>query len=121
MNDHRRTLGKAGEDHAVRYLESNAYVVLKRNWSSVHGEIDIIARDADELVFIEVKTGTTDSYGAPEDRVDGKKQQKLTDLASLYFSENEWEGDCRFDVIAVTLLKGRFFINHIKDAFRGEM
>ncbi|OIO75566.1 MAG: YraN family protein [Elusimicrobia bacterium CG1_02_37_114] len=102
MND-RIKLGKDGEDRAVKILKKNGYRILERNFHTGLGEIDIIAKDDNVLVFIEVKTRSNLSFGLPQLSVDTRKQNRLIKLALLYIKQrNIKTGDIRFDVLALT-------------------
>ena len=117
-NSSRYKTGKAGEDIAAAYLIQCGYVLKARNYRVREGEIDIVAQKPDVLVFVEVKTAKSRSFGAPESWVDERKQQRIGLAAERYLMEKEIEDlDCRFDVITVDLAVQPPFINHIEDAF----
>ena len=111
----KRKLGNDYEDKACEYLESIGYIILERNFRSKKGEIDIIAKDTDTLVFCEVKYRSNTRYGLPEEAVDYRKQDKIRKTAAYYLFRNNFpvETRVRFDVIAVLGEK----ITHIEDAF----
>ena len=99
----RKLLGKTGEDSASRFLAQQGYRILERNFSIPSGEIDLIALDRDTLVFVEVKTRTSDAYGAPELAVDSRKQARMTKAALAYLKRRKLhQMPCRFDVVAIT-------------------
>lgn len=102
MSLDKKKLGNWGEDLAARYLCRRGYKVLERNFRSRLGEIDIIAKEGGDLVFVEVKTKSSFAFGLPEERVDKRKQRKLIKTAEYYLVENEI-GECswRIDVIAI--------------------
>lgn len=114
----RQITGQAGEDAAATFLEKMGYAILARNYRAGRGEIDIIAKDGETLVFVEVKAGRSGKFGSPEERVTVYKQRQIARIASLYLEETK-QGNllCRFDVIAVDVEFGRQQIRHIKDAF----
>jgi len=115
---YRQRVGKEGEETAARYLENKGYFIVERNFRSIHGEIDIIAKDGQMLVFVEVKTNIRGGFGNPEERVDYKKQVKLGQVAAEYLQTSGLENiDCRFDVVAVSRTGGKTKIKHIEDAF----
>lgn len=96
-------LGRAGEVHAAQYLEAQGYVLLARNWRVREGELDIVAQEGDTLVFVEVKTRRTRTYGTGEESVDARKQQQLALLAERFLAAHpalEFR-QCRFDVVVV--------------------
>jgi putative endonuclease len=113
-------LGRRGEDAAARYLKRLGYVIVARGHRDDLGEIDLIAVAGRTVVFIEVKTRTSDDAGHPADAVDQAKQRRLTRLALSYLKRHDLlENQTRFDVIAVTWPKGRGrpTIEHFKSAF----
>lgn len=107
--------GKYGEKFAADYLSAHGYEVSQTNYRSRFGEIDIIARKDDTIIFVEVKSLITNAIKAPAMQVDERKQIKLAKTALQYISENEEndEFNYRFDVIEVLNDK----INHIENAF----
>jgi putative endonuclease len=115
-----KALGHAGEDEACRFITDLGYRIIKRNFTYGRvGEIDIVAMDGEQLVFIEVKSRTNNlSYGKPEDAVDWRKQKQLKRVAEGYFHINKLTDQaCRFDVIAVDKSRGGVEIRHQKTAF----
>jgi len=114
-------LGKIGEDLAEKHLIRIGYKVLQRNWHSGHDELDIIARDGDWLVIVEVKTRTTDHYGEPEMEVKPAKQRSIVRTADAYIQLTDYKGETRFDVIGILLGGGKVILNHVKDAFMARM
>jgi putative endonuclease len=100
--DPRRVLGAYGEQLAARYLEDRGLQVLDRNWRCAHGEVDLVARDGDCLVFCEVKTRRSERFGAPVEAVTRHKETRLRRLASAWLQEHEVRGGrVRIDVIGV--------------------
>ena len=94
--------GAAGEAVAVRYLKKEGYQIIQRNYRTRLGEIDVIAREGETLVFVEVKTRSGQGVALPQFAVDAKKQSKITRVALMYLSQkNEMSASCRFDVVAV--------------------
>lgn len=115
---YRHRLGNKGETVAVHFLKKKGYQILERNFRLERGEIDIIAKDGDTLVFVEVKTGISGKFGEPEERVDQKKQMQVGKVAMEYLQSKNLENvDCRFDVVAVSRVAGNAHIRHIEDAF----
>ncbi len=111
--------GRFGEDLAAKLLRDSGYEILERNYRAQRYEIDIIARDGNTLVFVEVKTGKSVNFGEPETWVDHKKQYRIGLVASCYLQEKDLENiDCRFDVVAVKLDKNNnTSAKHIQNAF----
>jgi putative endonuclease len=98
----RLALGKTGEDLACRELERRGYAILARRWRQRVGEIDIIARDGETLVFVEVKARDGREYGAPAEAVSAAKQRRIVQLAMMYLARNRMAAcRCRFDVVSV--------------------
>ena len=99
--------GRIGETYGAEYLEQEGYEILDRNYRTRFGEIDIIARDSGDLVFVEVKTRTSEQYGLPEEAVDKRKQQKLIRMALTYVADEGYDGDYRIDVLAIEVENNR--------------
>jgi putative endonuclease len=111
--------GEEGEKIAVRYLKSKGYIVYQTNWRFGKLEIDIIAEDGQELVFIEVKTRSSEIYGRPEEAVDDAKETAILNAADIYVRDFNLEVEVRFDIISVLMNKNKSKICHIIDAFSG--
>src|ERR1043165_3686083 len=103
-----RGQGQLGEEEACRYLTNLGYKIVKRNFHyGKVGEIDIVAMDGQQLVFVEVKARRSTNMGKPEDWVDVRKQQQLKRVAKGYYHINKLvDQACRFDVVAVDMLGG---------------
>ncbi len=120
-----RWLGDRGEREAARFLRRAGLKVLLRGYRTSEGEIDLIARDGETLVFVEVKSRRA---GSPAEAVTPEKQRRLT-LAALHFLKRHHllEQRCRFDVVAIVWPEGRHpaSIEHLRNAFeavgRGQM
>lgn len=111
------TVGRRGEDLAVEFLTEEGYEILERNWCFKHIEVDIIARDRDELVIVEVKARSGNSYGEPYTAVDFRKQRSLIFAAERYIFGNNLDVNVRFDIISIISDQGRTVLEHIKEAF----
>ena len=108
-------IGKIGEDLASKHLEDAGYTIIERNFMARQGEIDIIAKDKKELVFIEVKTRTNDMYGKPIEAVNMQKQKHLLNTIKYYLYSKHLENEfVRIDVIEVYFNNDTYKINHIK-------
>jgi putative endonuclease len=106
--DHRIALGKSGEDLACRELRRRGYAILAKRFRTRFGEIDIIAKDGETLVFVEVKARSSSGFGAPVEAVTARKQHTISLMASEYLlSRGSAATPCRFDVVAVMLEQGR--------------
>jgi putative endonuclease len=114
-----QTLGRAGEEIACAYLRRKKYKILARRFRLFRGEIDIIAKDGETLVFVEVKARADDSHGRPEEAVTPGKQRQIRKIALGYVTQNPpGNVDCRFDVIAILYREGNEYrLEHFKDAF----
>ncbi len=103
----RLKLGESGEKAAADFLIESGYRILERNYRCRAGEIDIVAEDADFLVFVEVKTRKSQSYGEAQEAVTPKKQIQISKAAQHYLAEhNRFDSDARFDVVSVYIGSG---------------
>lgn len=112
-------LGKCGEKAAAKFLKSKKYRIIRKNYRSSYGEIDIIAKDKKTIVFVEVKTRSSKKYGRGMESINFIKQQKLRKTALHFLQNNKIFFDgLRFDVIDILIKKsGPPEIYHIKNAF----
>ena len=110
-------LGQAGEQLAAEELKKKGYVILETNWRFVHKEIDIIARDRNDLVVVEVKTRTAPVLEMPEQAVNRTKQRFLIAAANAYVRFRHIPLEVRFDVVYVVYERGVPVIRHIRNAF----
>ncbi len=112
-------LGRRGEEAAGRYLVSVGYRILERRYRTRAGEIDFIAEEGDTLVFVEVKTRSSLSFGRPAEAVDARKRSRIACAASLYLARRAAaDRSCRFDVVEVLESPGVApRIRLIRDAF----
>ena len=113
-------LGQRGEDLAVIYLKKKGYQILERNWRFSKAEIDIIAKDGEILVFVEVKTRSTAIFGEPEESITSKKEDLISDAAAVYMDTIDHDWEIRFDIISIILTDEGHSIKHFKDAFFSE-
>lgn len=112
-----KVLGAKGEDIAVDTLKKKGCKILHRNYRTPLGEADIIVRDGDAIVFVEVKARTNKAFGQPFEAVDYRKQEKLKRIALFYLKHNKIEAPVRFDVISIISQNGKDEVNHIVEAF----
>ncbi len=118
MTQERITLGKLGEDLARERLKDLGYRILKTNYRCSLGEIDLVARDGDVLVFAEIKTRKNESLAQVKEAVTKRKQIQISKVALAYMkSNNLWGSKARFDVVAIGLIDGKKEIEIIKNAF----
>jgi uncharacterized protein (TIGR00252 family) len=109
--------GVWGEELAAAYLREKGYVILERDWRSKHRDIDIVAQQANSIVFVEVKTRRNREFAEPETAVDYKKLRNLRLAINHYIHYRKIENPWRFDVITVVGTVGCMSpeINHIED------
>jgi putative endonuclease len=114
----KRKVGDIGEKIAENFLRQQGYVILERKFYYQHGEIDIVAKDGDALVFIEVKLRRNNTFGLPEESVTPKKQELLRRTAEGYVQINNLENIiCRFDVVSISEQDGETRCLLLKDCF----
>jgi len=120
LPNYRKQVGDKGEKLAEDFLKRNGYKITQRNYRCRLGEIDIIAQQDDVIVFVEVRTKQTESFGLPQYSITSGKISRITKAALSYLQEKELAGcTCRFDVIAITFPNGSREprIEHIENAF----
>ena len=111
----KRDFGNTGENLATEYLEKQGYIILERNFYWKQGEIDIIAKDKNEIVFIEVKSRSNKLFGIPSEAVTKQKIKHLFRTARYFLYKNKMINEyIRFDVVEILIKSGKFNINHIK-------
>lgn len=116
----KKSLGDRGEDAAARYLKRRGFRILARGHDSPLGELDIIAVEGRTIVFVEVKTRSSNDAGHPTEAIDARKERRMTQAALSYLkSKGLLQNAARFDVVAVTWPAGvrRPLIEHYKNAF----
>ena len=118
---HNKEIGRRGENAAARYLELLGYEILERNWKCPAGEADIVARDEDAVVFVEVKTRTSLARGLPSEAVDEAKRARYEKIAGWYLRDYEFvDVPVRFDVVALLVVtEDRALVRHYRNAFCG--
>jgi len=113
-----RAKGEKGEKIAARFLQSRGYEILETNWRWSTLEIDLICKNQEDLIFIEVKYRNDNRFGDPVDFVDDQKMENLSIAAAHYLEEKKHTGSIRFDVIGIRPGKGNIYkIRHLKDVF----
>lgn len=110
-------LGEKGENLAVALLQKKGYSILAENWRSGRNELDIVARIGETIVFVEVKTRSTDFFGDPSLAVSISKQKRIIQAANDFLQQHELELEARFDVISVVATSAQAKLDHIEDAF----
>jgi putative endonuclease len=112
-----KPLGRRGEDLAASHLSDKGWEILERNYRTRLGEIDLICRDRNTIVFVEVKARTSAGFARPDESVTHRKQAKLRRLVEEYLVSHRLESrDVRFDVLGVTLGSRRAEFEHIVGA-----
>lgn len=111
-------LGRLGEELARGYLEKKGYIILAENYRTPFGELDLVARDQETIVFVEVRTRSTRSYGTPLESITHTKQERLIRLALQFCAHHYlYSKNLRFDVIGIYLKNSQPSIEHIPNAF----
>lgn len=112
--------GRAGEAAAARHLEAKGHRVLERGFRTRNGEIDLVTRDGDTIVFVEVKTRSGTAHGRPAEAVGPRKRSRLLRAARHWLHRRgAGESPCRFDVVEVLSRPGAAdLVEHLPDAFR---
>ncbi|HOW09505.1 MAG TPA: YraN family protein [Bacteroidales bacterium] len=112
-----QSLGEKGENYAAEYLKKKGYTIRNRNWKSGKKELDIVAENEDFIVFVEVKTRSSDFQVHPRDAVTREKQRSVIFAADWYIRMYNINKESRFDIITVIEREGTFDIDHIENAF----
>jgi len=120
MSDH-ITLGKEGEEQAVRFLINDGYKIKHRNWRFKKNEIDIIAEKGNLLVVVEVKTRANDYFENPKEAVTKKKQRFTIKATEAYIQQFNIDLETRFDIVSVLIRNGKSEIEHIEDAYQASL
>ena len=110
-------LGKVGEELAVDFLRKAGYEILETNWVFQKAEVDIIAKKANLLAIIEVKTRSDISFGLPQEAVKQKKIQLLVKAVNEYVIRKDLDVSVRFDIISIVKSGNSFITDHLEDAF----
>lgn len=111
----KRKFGKIGEKIARDYLQKKGYKILEMNYYTQNGEIDIIAKENETIIFVEVKTRTSDKYGTPGEAINQIKKMHIEKSAAQYlFHKKLFKTTIRFDAIEILIKEGKCQINHIK-------
>lgn len=114
----RKDLGNRGETLAVKFLKRQGYKILERNFRLKSGEIDIVAKDGNNIVFVEVKTRSSNNQEFLRTSVNRGKEKRLIKTASYYLGKQKYQDlTSRFDVVLIVANNGETRIEHIKDAF----
>lgn len=115
MTRRRQRVGKAGEEAARSYLTGKGYRVIETNFRCPYGEMDLITFDGNVLVFVEVRTRTSDSFGIPAESITTEKLSRLKKTASFYMKTRyRQEVACRFDLIAIKMERGKMVLSSLR-------
>ena len=120
MTRQRQSIGRHGEELAQKYLRQKHYKIVEKNFRCKSGELDIIAKEKNVVVFVEVRTKTSTRYGPAYNSVTYSKQKQVKRVAQFYISKyNLVNTQFRFDVIGITLTPqtGEYHLDHIQNAF----
>lgn len=118
MRSSTKEKGKEGEDLAASLLIEKGFEIIERNYRYGKGELDIIAREKDFLVFVEVKSRESLEYGKPEEAITKRKMSQIRKIAEAYLAgKNITNENIRFDVVAILFLNGEISIEHYENAF----
>ncbi len=118
MKTPQQTTGNTGEEIAIKHLQEKGMQVLATNWRWSRAEVDIIARDGEQVVFVEVKTRNTHYFGHPEEFVSVRQQEWLSKAAGAWLETQPDNPEIRFDVVSIILQQGVCReVLHITDAF----
>jgi putative endonuclease len=109
--------GKEAEDMAADFLAHQGYEIVERNFRYKRSEIDLIVKRDNWLIFVEVKMRSSDAFGYPEEFVDYKKAKNIVYGAEQYTYDNNYNGNVRYDVVAISMKNGEPDIRHFEDAF----
>lgn len=112
--------GRDAEAQAARYLEARGLSIVARNYRSRGGEIDLIARDGESLVFVEVRARRSSAFGTPAETVGARKRARVAAAAAHYLmtAAGTRPPPCRFDVISISGAQGEARVEWLRDAFR---
>lgn len=120
-----KEIGRIGEDMVANFLRSRGYIILRQNYHSKFGEIDIVAESPEKLLFVEVKTRRDNSLQDPSDSVDLEKQRKIISTAYDFLRKLHLKTKVRFDIAEVTYSvcddNKKFSLNYIKNAFSADI
>ena len=118
-DDKRKNLGKKGEEIALCFLKKKGYRILNKNFHCQLGELDIVAEENNQIVFVEVKTRKSLNFGLPQESLNYPKKKRLTKLALFYLTTHHLgEISCRFDVVAILVNReGAETVHLIRNAF----
>ncbi len=112
-----KKLGQFGETIAANFLRLKGYRIVERNFRTAHGELDLVCKKADQLIFVEVKTRSSQKFGYPEEAITKAKLAKLEQMAQIYCQQNDYTRLWRLEAVSIIVnLKARqFSLKHLTD------
>jgi len=111
-------LGQTGEDKSVRHLRKHGYQILERNYRCAPAEVDIICSKGEELIFVEVKSRTQNTFTIEDWGLSQAQMRRIINSAYHYMAEMNWQGSFRFDIITIAFsVEGAYKLKHYEDAF----
>jgi putative endonuclease len=113
----KQQFGRRGEELALAFYKENSYTVLEKNWQLNHLEVDIIAKNDENIVFCEVKTRTSSSFGEPQQSVTPQKQRNIIRAANYYVLKHQISLEVRFDIVSIVFNGAQHQLEHIPFAF----
>ncbi len=118
----RQKIGRHAENQACAYLLSLGFILIEKNYRCRHGEIDLIMRDRDDIVFVEVRSRSRKDYGSADESIDKRKRNRIIRAATHFLQKQHWlyKVSSRFDVIAIHYTNGKSQLEWIKNAFLDE-
>jgi putative endonuclease len=116
---HKKIVGNLAEQRACQFLQAQGLKLITQNFRTIHGEIDLIMREGDEIVFIEVRSRAKNDYGTPIESINKNKQKKVIKTSLIFLQQRNWldKVNCRFDVIGVN----QDHLEWIQDAFTADI
>ena len=114
-----QAIGATGEEAACQWLQSQGYQLIERNWRCRLGEIDLIMKDGQTMVFVEVRVRNNQGFGSGLDTIGPAKQRKLCRAAEAYQQAHGYWGEVRIDAIGMTQNNGEWAVEHIENAIVG--
>jgi len=113
----KQQFGRRGEELALAFYKENQYIILEKNWQQNHLEVDIIAKNDENIIFCEVKTRSSNAFGEPQQSVTTQKQRNIIRAANYYVLKHQIALEVRFDIISIIFNGEQYTLEHIPYAF----